>query len=211
MRKWRKRCHRWSAFAKEKMATASGYNAWESGSIAGPCREIKSLLWCWPRTFVIIQWKLFSKNSTVITQEGLVTACIHCKYQRKLILNQLSRKRLPKVTMAKTNIRRSHRRMKAKFTEVKMTLSQMKANNARVPKEMLFEKIQGLPQKQQVSVKTCFEAACGNRKRNEVWRGMALRMHIDVYAEPQALWTIKAPKHLNFAWPHLPQQSSAAF
>lgn len=70
--------------------------------------------------------------------------------------------------MAKTNIRRSHRRMKAKFTEVKMTPSQMKANNARVPKEMLFGKIEGLPQKQQVSVKTCFEAACGNRKRNEV-------------------------------------------
>lgn len=66
--------------------------------------------------------------------------------------------------MAKTNIRRSRRRMKAKFTEVKMTLSQMKANNARVPKEMLFGKIQGPPQKQ-VSMKTCFEAACVNQKK----------------------------------------------
>lgn len=55
--------------------------------------------------------------------------------------------------------------MKAKFTKVKMTLSQMKAKNEQVPEELVFEKIKGLPQKQQAAVRTCFEAACRKSKK----------------------------------------------
>lgn len=51
--------------------------------------------------------KFFSKTCTVVTKEGTGSACIHCKYQRKLILNQLSRRRRHKMTVAKTNFRRS--------------------------------------------------------------------------------------------------------
>lgn len=109
--------------------------------------------------------KFFSKNCTITTKEGPATVCFHCKYQRKLILTQLSRRRCPKRSVAKTNVRRSLRRMKAKFTKVKMTLSQMKAKNEQVPEEVLFEKIKGLPQKQQAAVKTCFEAACRKSKK----------------------------------------------
>ncbi|KAH8018765.1 hypothetical protein HPB51_012084 [Rhipicephalus microplus] len=109
--------------------------------------------------------KFFSKNCTITTKEGPATACIQCKYQRKLILNQLSRRRCPKRRAAKTNFLRSLRRMKAKFTKVKMTLSQMKAKNEQVPEELLFEKIKGLPQKQQAAVRTCFEAACRKSKK----------------------------------------------
>ncbi|KAH8031364.1 hypothetical protein HPB51_016548 [Rhipicephalus microplus] len=109
--------------------------------------------------------KFFSKNCTITTKEGTATACIHCKYQRKLILSQLSRRRCPERRAAKTNVRRSLRRMKARFTKVKMTLSQMKAKNEQVPEELLLEKIKGLPQKQQAAVRTCFEAACRKSKK----------------------------------------------
>ncbi|KAH8022036.1 hypothetical protein HPB51_021476 [Rhipicephalus microplus] len=46
-----------------------------------------------------------------------------------------------------------------------MALSQMKKKNEQVPEELLFEKIKGLPQKQQAAVRTCFEAACRKSKK----------------------------------------------
>lgn len=55
--------------------------------------------------------------------------------------------------------------MKAKLTKVKMTQSQMKAKNEQLPEEMVSEKIKGLPQKQQVAVRACFEAACRKSRK----------------------------------------------
>ncbi|CAN7939598.1 unnamed protein product [Ixodes hexagonus] len=103
----------------------------------------------------------FHKKCTLLTKDA-GGACINCKYQCKLIINQLSQGRCKKVKSKPnktTAIRRALRRMRVKLQKTQMSLSQLKAKTEHVPEEVLPEKIKGLPLKQQAAVRACFEAA----------------------------------------------------
>ncbi|XP_042145525.1 uncharacterized protein LOC120844447 [Ixodes scapularis] len=109
----------------------------------------------------------FHKKCTLLTKDA-DGACINCKYQRKLIMNQLSRRRCKKVKSKPnktTAIRRTLRRMRVKLQKAQVSLSQLKAKNEQLPEEVLSEKIKGLPLKQQAAVRACFEAARRKSKK----------------------------------------------
>lgn len=104
--------------------------------------------------------EFFSKSCTLVVADAL-GACVHCKYQRKLILNQLSRRRRQKVSAKPSprNIRHNLRRTKAKLSNARISLSHMKTKNEQLSEKAVAERIRGLPEKQRAAVKACFEAA----------------------------------------------------
>lgn len=89
--------------------------------------------------------------------------CLHCKYLRKLLQNQLSRKKrsggASKRLKRHTNTRRSLRTARKKLLNAERQLAGMRQENEAIADEVLNERIKCLPEKQQLAVKTCFEAS----------------------------------------------------
>ncbi|XP_049513144.1 uncharacterized protein LOC125940716 [Dermacentor silvarum] len=90
--------------------------------------------------------------------------CMHCKYLRRLLKNQLSRqkhgvavKRLRKYEYARTR-RRLHA-AQLKLLNMKKELELMRAANEQIGDEALNDRITALPQKQQMAIRACFTAA----------------------------------------------------
>lgn len=108
------------------------------------------------------------QKCTLFVKDDARGACVHCKYQRKLILNQLSRPKCRKMASRKsktTNMRRAVRRMKVKLRKAQMSLDQTKAKNEQLPEEILIGRIRCFPSKQQDAVQACFEAARKKSKK----------------------------------------------
>lgn len=89
--------------------------------------------------------------------------CPHCKYLRKLLQNQLSRKKrndgASKRLKRHANTRRSLRTARKKLLNAERQLAGMRQENEAIADEVLNERIKCLPVKQQLAVKTCFEAS----------------------------------------------------
>ncbi|KAH8040536.1 hypothetical protein HPB51_011232 [Rhipicephalus microplus] len=88
--------------------------------------------------------------------------CLHCKYLRKLLQNQLSRKKrnggASKRLKRHANTRRSLRTARKKLLNAERQLAGMRQENEAIADDVLNERIKCLPVKQQLAVKTCFEA-----------------------------------------------------
>lgn len=85
------------------------------------------------------------KKCTLLTKNA-GGACISCKYQCKLIMNQLSRRRSKNVKSKpnKTSaVRRALRRVRVKLQKAQVSLSQLKAKNEQLPREFLSKKSKG--------------------------------------------------------------------
>ncbi|KAM7298982.1 uncharacterized protein LOC121833835 [Ixodes scapularis] len=89
--------------------------------------------------------------------------CIHCKYLRKLVQNQMSRKKRPRATVTllrmHANTRRRSRSAQKKLLNAEKELEEMRVDNEQIADEVLNDCIKGLPPNQQMAVRTCFKAA----------------------------------------------------
>ncbi|XP_070384607.1 uncharacterized protein [Dermacentor albipictus] len=89
--------------------------------------------------------------------------CIHCKYLRKLLQNQLSRKwqngGISKRLQKHANTRRSLRTAQKKLLNAEWDLAAMRQANQQIADEVLSARIKSLPEKQQMAVRACFQAA----------------------------------------------------
>nr|XP_037279949.1 LOW QUALITY PROTEIN: uncharacterized protein LOC119172911 [Rhipicephalus microplus] len=108
--------------------------------------------------------KLYSKSCSGMSQDQ--RPCIHCRYLRKLLLNQASyKKRKARVATgyraSKKLIMRGRllRREKAKVSQLMQMLAKMKQSNSALSESNLQESLSKLPEKQRQQVQTCFEAA----------------------------------------------------
>ncbi|XP_065290714.2 uncharacterized protein [Dermacentor albipictus] len=90
--------------------------------------------------------------------------CIHCKYLRKLLQNQLSRKRRNGASESKrlkkhANTRRSLHTAQKKLLNAERDLAAMRQANQQIADEVLSARIKSLPEKQQMALRACFQAA----------------------------------------------------
>ncbi|KAH6943996.1 hypothetical protein HPB50_001152 [Hyalomma asiaticum] len=89
--------------------------------------------------------------------------CIHCKYLRKLLQNQQSRRKKRGVSVQHlarhANTRRRLVAAQRKLLNVQRELDMMKSANEQIGDEALNERIKKLPQKQQMAFMACFSAA----------------------------------------------------
>lgn len=100
------------------------------------------------------------------------TACVACKYLRKLTRNTLSRKK-KKASTRKTQVSRTRAlwSMKRKLEKLQKVVGEMKSQNELLSKMEFEHRISGLPCKQQLAVRACFDASM--RKSAKVHRRMA--------------------------------------
>ncbi|KAH7975036.1 hypothetical protein HPB49_022915 [Dermacentor silvarum] len=98
-----------------------------------------------------------------VSQKG--DRCLHCKYFRKLLLNQASYKRNK---AKKSHVDKSRRliaknsqirRQKANIAKLEERIKKMRMENESVSSTHFQKKLQGLTRKQQLQVGACFEAS----------------------------------------------------
>ncbi|XP_075744327.1 uncharacterized protein LOC142803108 [Rhipicephalus microplus] len=110
--------------------------------------------------YVLFAGNYFSAKCTYVCESG---SCIHCKYLRKLVQNQMSRKRrsggMYKRQKKLANTRRSLRTAQKKVLNAERELAAMRQANQQIADEVLGARIKSLPEKQQMAVRACFEAA----------------------------------------------------
>ncbi|XP_075723751.1 uncharacterized protein LOC142765832 [Rhipicephalus microplus] len=110
--------------------------------------------------YVLFAGNYFSAKCTYVCESG---SCIHCKYLRKLVQNQMSRKRrsggMYKRQKKLANTRRSLRTAQKKLLNAERELAAMRQANQQIADEVLGARIKSLPEKQQMAVRACFEAA----------------------------------------------------
>ncbi|XP_049522524.1 uncharacterized protein LOC125945020 [Dermacentor silvarum] len=111
--------------------------------------------------YVIFAGNCFSAKCTYVCESG--GSCIHCKYLRKLVQNQMSRKRrngrVSKRRKKLANTRRILLTAQKKLLNAERELAAMRQANQQIADEVLGARIKSLPEKQQMAVKACFEAA----------------------------------------------------
>ncbi|KAH7964477.1 hypothetical protein HPB51_027284 [Rhipicephalus microplus] len=109
--------------------------------------------------YVLFAGNYFSAKCTYVCESG---SCIHCKYLRKLVQNQMSRKRrsggMYKRQKKLANTRRSLRTAQKKLLNAERELAAMRQANQQIADEVLGARIKSLPEKQQMAVRACFEA-----------------------------------------------------
>ncbi|KAH6931816.1 hypothetical protein HPB50_000881 [Hyalomma asiaticum] len=109
--------------------------------------------------------KFHSKRCSGVSQDQ--RPCIHCRYLKKLLLNQASyKKRKARVatgrrTSKQLTIKRGRqlRRQKAKVSRLETILAKMKKANSTLSESNLQKSLSELPEKQRQQVQTCFDAA----------------------------------------------------
>ncbi|KAH8035053.1 hypothetical protein HPB51_004294 [Rhipicephalus microplus] len=110
--------------------------------------------------YVLFAGNYFSAKCTYVCESD---SCIHCKYLRKLVQNQMSRKRrsggMYKRQKKIANTRRSLRTAQKKLLNAERELAAMRQANQQIADEVLGARIKSLPEKQQMAVRACFEAA----------------------------------------------------
>ncbi|XP_077508835.1 uncharacterized protein LOC144120336 [Amblyomma americanum] len=98
--------------------------------------------------------------------------CVPCKYLRKLVQNQVSRKTLCRIRTNRlkkhAHTRRRLQTVQKKLRNTTRELEEMRLANKNTATEILNDRIKALPPKQQQAVMTCFKAAarkstCGMR------------------------------------------------
>lgn len=108
-----------------------------------------------------------SKCSLAFKGEG---PCIPCKYLRKLVQNQLSRRKCSRMAITRlkkhANTRRRLHTVQKKLFNATRELEAMRLANEQTASEILLDRIKGLPPKQQLAVTTGFKAGptCFNRR-----------------------------------------------
>ncbi|XP_049511172.1 uncharacterized protein LOC125939784 [Dermacentor silvarum] len=111
--------------------------------------------------YVIFAGNCFSAKCTYVCESG--GSCIHCKYLRKLVQNQMSRKRrngrVSKRRKKLANTSRILLTAQKKLLNAERELAAMRQANQQIADEVLGARIKSLPEKQQMAVKACFEAA----------------------------------------------------
>ncbi|KAH9359744.1 hypothetical protein HPB48_021303 [Haemaphysalis longicornis] len=113
-------------------------------------------------TYVLFAGNYHSVKYTLSASES--GPCIYCKYLRKLVQNQLSRRRkrgVP-VNRVKKHAKVRHRLPIAqrKLHNIEKELEAMRSADEQIADEVLDEVLdEGLPSKQQLAVKACFKAA----------------------------------------------------
>ncbi|XP_077559688.1 uncharacterized protein LOC144174729 [Haemaphysalis longicornis] len=118
------------------------------------------------KSFVSSNGSYFSpKCSLTVSSE---TACVACRYLRRITMNTLSRRKRANnsVTVSgKVNAKkrasktRALLRAKQKLARVQKVIDDLKVKNEELSKTEFEARISGLPRKQQLAVRTCFEAA----------------------------------------------------
>ncbi|XP_077534882.1 uncharacterized protein LOC144146828 [Haemaphysalis longicornis] len=112
-------------------------------------------------TYVSFAGNYHSVKCTLSASES--GPCIYCKYLRKLVQNQLSRRRKRGVPVNRVkkhaNVRRRLRIAQRKLHNIEKELEAIRSANEQIADEVLDNRIKGLPSKQQLVVKACFKAA----------------------------------------------------
>ncbi|KAH8020461.1 hypothetical protein HPB51_001902 [Rhipicephalus microplus] len=129
----------------------------------------------------------FAKNCLVTSPDG--KPCLCCKYTRKLVQNHMYRLKKKRSTSFKQRLARKSLelfRTKRKLTKARRSLEDLRIMNQNIASSTLDERIEGLPPKQRLAVKTCFDAA--SRKST---RGM---VHDQLWVLECVLMRIKSPK-----------------
>ncbi|XP_029823499.2 uncharacterized protein LOC115309382 [Ixodes scapularis] len=111
------------------------------------------------KNYVTFGNKYFSKDCTGRPQNEQL--CLRCRYLKKLIQNQMSRKRKKTSSSTKKQSRRRHALFKAKkkLLVARKTIEQLQAQNDSLPSTIIQERLAGLPPKQRAAVTCCFDAA----------------------------------------------------
>ncbi|XP_077489525.1 uncharacterized protein LOC144100442 [Amblyomma americanum] len=103
----------------------------------------------------------FSKSCLVITPDG--KPCLRCKYTRRLILNHMNRGKKRAAAFKQKNARKRKSvhlfRAKKKLSQANKSVQELRELTQSIPTIVLEAKISGLPPKQRLAVKACFEAA----------------------------------------------------
>lgn len=114
--------------------------------------------------------------------------CLQCKYLRKLLLNQASYRRT-RVKQARTDLSRNLvrknaqlRRQRRNIAKMSERIEKMKQDNEAVSSAQFEERLEGLTRKQQLQVRSCFEAstrkATNGMKFDKEWILECILMHI---------------------------------
>ncbi|XP_077486834.1 uncharacterized protein LOC144098205 [Amblyomma americanum] len=110
------------------------------------------------KSFTASNGRYFAVNCSILSD----TACIACKYLRKLTQNTPSRReksRVPCLMKTPTSKSRAVRHMKDEMEKLRKALDEMKNENEQLSATEFERRVSGLPPKQQLAVRTCFEAA----------------------------------------------------
>ncbi|KAH9366056.1 hypothetical protein HPB48_007886 [Haemaphysalis longicornis] len=112
--------------------------------------------------------------------------CVPCKCLRKLVQNQLSRRKCSQTAITRLKKHaNTHRRLQTvqkKLFNATRELEAMRLVNEQTASEVLLDRIKGLPPKQQLAVTTCFKAAarkstCGMKyEKDWIFECVLLRM-----------------------------------
>ncbi|XP_077519809.1 uncharacterized protein LOC144129531 [Amblyomma americanum] len=111
----------------------------------------------------VIHGAFHSKTCTGMTTTKGVP-CLSCRYLRKTLLTRMSRlrnRRHKQITTVGQKLRsmlQKHRRLSKRLISLKGQIESMKARNSAIKEETLAESIAMLPNKQQESVRHCFDA-----------------------------------------------------
>ncbi|XP_064462616.1 uncharacterized protein LOC135373324 [Ornithodoros turicata] len=105
------------------------------------------------------------KCSRIVGEKG--SACLHCKYARKLLFTQRckARGKVAREGVTLKMMRQRLMRRDKKVRQLKEDISVLHANTAATEVSVLESKIKDLPPKQQLAVKHCFQSA--QRKSNK--------------------------------------------
>lgn len=106
---------------------------------------------------------MYFAERCLLTTDGKGESCFHCKHLRKLSQNNMYRRKKAKDPCRDKqnckNISRALRRTKKSLASAQQQVTQMKEQNNALSEEAFEAKIQSLPQKQQLAVRTCFLGA----------------------------------------------------
>lgn len=108
----------------------------------------------------------FAKNCSVTTVDGI--ACLRCKYTRRLVQNQLNRLKKKRIKNFKQRMTRKSLelfRARKKLANAHRSIEELRTVNEGIASSALEKKLSGLPPKQRLAVKTCFEAAARKSSR----------------------------------------------
>ncbi|XP_049516258.1 uncharacterized protein LOC125942151 [Dermacentor silvarum] len=122
----------------------------------------------YPKQCVQYGGKNFAKNCLGTSTDG--KPCLQCRYTKKLALNRSYRlKKKPGISWKQRSARKSLQLLRArrKLANAEKSVAELRVTNESIASSVLETKISGLPPKQRLAVKTCFEVA-----RRKSSRGM---------------------------------------